>query len=265
MTATWKAAEPGLMRRLEDAAGRNLADYVAAARRVAPLLDAECIDVAGGAAAFTGTGSPLTTVKGVAANLSTRDLDEVESFFCDRGATAVTIELAPWPGGGADHVLRERGYRAADREDVVATAAVPEHSGSPARVEAMPWRAWVDVMRRTSEMLDASPTNELITAAAHLPAAQLYGVREDDRWVACAQSVPYADVVIFGNDGTLPEARRRGAQTTLIEARLAAAPADTVAMAEVAPGSGSERNYLRCGFRIAYTRSQYRKVLSSTS
>jgi hypothetical protein len=45
-------------------------------------------------------------------------------------------------------------------------------------------------------------------------------------------------VVIFGNDGTLPEARRQGAQTALIGERLAALPAGKIVMAEVAPGSG---------------------------
>ena len=256
---------PPVLRRLEDAAGRNLADYVATLRRVAPELGAEAIEIAGGAAAFTGIGSPLTTVKGVGPQLSPRDLDEIESFFRDRGATAVSIELAPWPGGAAEQVLRERGYGPADHEDVVAAAAVPERPGGSSRAEAMPWRAWVHVMRRTSEMPDAPPTDALVTAAAHLPDAQLYGVREDDRWIACAQSVACGDVLIFGNDGTLPEARRYGAQTALIAARLAVAPAGKIAMAEVEPGSGSERNYLRCGFRIAYARSQYLKVLSATT
>jgi hypothetical protein len=69
--------------------------------------------------------------------------------------------------------------------------------------------------------------------------------------------VPYNDVVVFGNDATLPTARRHGAQTALIEARLNATPEGVIATAEVAPGSGSERNYLRCGFVVAYTRSHY--------
>ena len=124
---------PPVLRRLEDAAGRNLADYVAALRRVAPELGAECIDIAGGVAAFTGIGSPLTTVKGVGPQLSPRDLDEIETFFRDRGATAVSIEIAPWPGGTAAEVLRQRGYGAADREDVVAAVAVPGRSGGSSR------------------------------------------------------------------------------------------------------------------------------------
>ena len=116
-------------------------------------------------------------------------------------------------------------------------------------------------MRRTSELPDESPTKELVIAAAHLPNAVLYGLRENDRWIACAQSVTYDDVAIFGCDGTMPEARRRGAQTTLIEDRLAALPAGKIVMAEVAPGSGSERNYLRCGFQIAYARTHFARAV----
>ena len=80
---------------------------------------------------------------------------------------------------------------------------------------------------------------------------------ENDRWIACAQSVTYDDVVIFANDATVPEARARGAQKALIEERLEAVPAGMIVTAEVAPGSGSERNYLRCGFRIAYARAHW--------
>jgi hypothetical protein len=68
-------------------------------------------------------------------------------------------------------------------------------------------------------------------------------------------------VVIFGNDGTRPEARGRGAQRALIDTRLGALPAGCVAVAEVEPGSGSEHKYLRCGFDIAYTRTHYVRSL----
>jgi hypothetical protein len=34
-----------------------------------------------------------------------------------------------------------------------------------------------------------------------------------------------------------------------------------MAVAEVEPGSTSERNYLRCGFTIAYTRTHYSRAL----
>ena len=85
----------------------------------------------------------------------------------------------------------------------------------------------------------------------------MYGVRDGVRWIGCAQAVTYDDVVIFGNDGTDPAERGRGVQTALITGRLEALPAGTLVTAEVAPGSGSERNYLRCGFQIAYERTSY--------
>ena len=116
-------------------------------------------------------------------------------------------------------------------------------------------------MRQSSELPDESPSRELLIAAAHLPHSWLYGIRQNDRRVACGQSVAYDDVVIFGNDGTLPEARRRGWQTALIEERLQALPSGRIVTAEVAPGSGSERNYLRCGFHVAYTRAHYSRGL----
>jgi hypothetical protein len=86
-------------------------------------------------------------------------------------------------------------------------------------------------------------------------------VRAGDRWIACGQAISDDDVVIFANDTTIPEARRLGAQTALIQARLTMVGEDAVAVAEVAPGSGSERNYIRCGFEIAYTRTHYQLAL----
>jgi hypothetical protein len=261
MSPTEGQPERERMRKLEDAAAENLEDYVRAYGRVAPQLDAQCIRIASGVAAFTGIGSPLTTVKGVGAHSSVRDLDEIEAFFSDHHAATVTIEMAPWASQETGMILGERGYALADQEDVMVRSSGGAPSGRAFRAEAMPVQAWVQIMRRTSDLPDGSPTEALVAAAAQLSTAQLFGVREDGRWTACAQSVTYDDVVIFGNDGTLPEARRQGAQTALIGERLAALPAGKIVMAEVAPGSGSERNYLRCGFEIAYARSQYAKAV----
>ena len=97
----------------------------------------------------------------------------------------------------------------------------------------------------------------LVIAAADLPNAQLYGLRDNDRWIACAQSVTYDDVVIFGNDGTLPEGapqrRADGVDRRTSPCRSSREDPDGGGRA----GSGSERNYLRCGFQIAYTRTHY--------
>ena len=55
------------------------------------------------------------------------------------------------------------------------------------------------------------------------------------------------------------EARRQGAQLALLEERLryAASRGCTIGMMGAAPGSGSQRNAERHGFRIAYTRTKW--------
>ena len=250
-------ADFALMQEIEIAVARNLQDFVTAYHHVAPHAGAACTEVAGGVAAFTGIDSPLTTVKGIGSHLSRSELDEIEAFFVDHDVATVTVEMAPWLNEESKQILSERGYGAAGHEDVVATVSGGPRSRAALRAEAIPLQAWPEVIHATSELLDESPLNALVIAAADLPNAQLYGLRDNDRWIACAQSVTYDDVVIFGNDATLPEARRRGAQTALIEERLHAVPPGKILMAEVASGSGSERNYLRCGFQIAYTRTNY--------
>ena len=85
---------------------------------------------------------------------------------------------------------------------------------------------------------------------------------------ACAGSL-VADAVALGAEttvisrspGKLDDARRLGAQSALIRARLALVSKGAVAIAEVTPDSGSERNYVRCGFDITYTRNQFSRAL----
>jgi GNAT superfamily N-acetyltransferase len=244
----------GLLACVEKAMAENLRDFALA-------YGGEWIDVAGGTAAFTGVGSPLTTVKGAGPHLSGHDLDEIESFFGDRGAPAVTIEAAPSLASSRD-LLAERGYRIVGHEDVVARIA----DGSVARpeplVEELASQAWPAVMRRSYELADDDPTAVLAEAAAHLPRARLYGVRDGETWIACGQAVWYDDVVVLGCDGTTPEARNRGAQLALIRSRLADVRAGTVVVAEVAPASGSERNYFRCGFELLYIRTHHVRPLA---
>jgi hypothetical protein len=57
----------------------------------------------------------------------------------------------------------------------------------------------------------------------------------------------------------MPSARRQGAQLALLEGRLryAATQGCTIGMIVTQPGSGSQRNAERHGFRIAYTRYKW--------
>ena len=67
-------------------------------------------------------------------------------------------------------------------------------------------------------------------------------------------------VALLAGACTVPEARKQGAQLALLEARLRAAAEQgcDLAMMCAAPGSASQRNAERHGFRIAYTRIKWR-------
>ena len=125
------------------------------------------------------------------------------------------------------------------------------------RSRAIAVEPWVAISQQGFDPPIDDAVRELVDVAARLPGSVRLGVRAGDRWIACGQVVVEDDTVIFANDSTIPEARRMGAQTALIQARLATVNDGSLVIAEVAPGSGSERNYLRCGFEVAYTRTQF--------
>jgi len=66
-------------------------------------------------------------------------------------------------------------------------------------------------------------------------------------------------VALFAGSSTVPELRRRGLQTALLEERMRyAADNDCdLAMMVALPGSESQRNAERRGFQIAYTRTKW--------
>jgi hypothetical protein len=66
-------------------------------------------------------------------------------------------------------------------------------------------------------------------------------------------------VALLGGASTIPEGRRQGAQLALLESRLRYAGENgcDLAMMCALPGSASQRNAERQGFRIAYTRIKW--------
>ena len=77
--------------------------------------------------------------------------------------------------------------------------------------------------------------------------------------VATGMLFIYDDVAILAGASTLPEARSRGAQNALLDARLRYAKERgcTLAMMAALPGSQSQKNAQKNGFQIAYTRTKW--------
>src|SRR5207248_1997005 len=86
---------------------------------------------------------------------------------------------------------------------------------------------------------------------------------DDGRTIATAAMSISDGVALFAGASTIPAARHRGAQFALLAHRLSYAAANgcDLAMMVALPGSGSQRNAERNGFRIAYTRTKWRRAL----
>jgi hypothetical protein len=86
-------------------------------------------------------------------------------------------------------------------------------------------------------------------------------------FVAEKNGEPMATAALFMHEGTallagastIPSGRRQGAQNALLDARLRHATSNgcDLAMMVAGPGTASQRNAERQGFRIAYTRTKW--------
>ena len=103
-------------------------------------------------------------------------------------------------------------------------------------------------------MLDVARVN------AGAPDGHLFLAELDGRPIATAALAIHGGVAHFAGASTIPDGRRNGAQLALLDARMrhAAAHGCDLALMGAAPGSGSQRNAERHGFRIAYTRIKWR-------
>ena len=229
------------------------------------------ISVAGGYASFAGVGSPLTQAFGLGLNgpVSEADMERMEAFY-EANASAVNIETCPLADASLLELLNGRSYRLIEYSNVFAREIT--------EVEPRAWRDQsgevnvrtprldeVDAYTRlvaksffenaevTAEFMDmlASP---FYAAGAYFFMAEVAGVPAGGGMMAI-----HGGVASLGGAGTLPEFRNRGAQKALILARLAfAAQAGCdLAMVTTLPGSVSQRNVERQGFRVVYTRSKW--------
>ena len=118
-------------------------------------------------------------------------------------------------------------------------------------------KTWSDVVAQGFAEFGPLPDN-IFTPFAAMPESINYLARVDGvpagGGMACIMRE--AGIVALFGTATLPEFRRRGVQTALIRRRLLEATQSGCEYAVVStmPGSGSQRNMERRGFRVAYTK-----------
>jgi hypothetical protein len=256
--------------RLERAEGAAGCRFVEARAVLDPGRGACWQAFAGAWAIFDGVGSPLTQsfALGMDGPVMPATLHAIEAYYAERDAPA-EHEVSPLAQGDALSVLSAAGYEPFELTSVLfRPAGSPIEDGPSADVRVRPIAdheadLWAEVAADGwSDTPEIVPFVRAIGGVyARVPAARCYLAELDGRPAAAGVLIVHEGVALLGGASTRPVARRRGAQLALLAARLddAQALGCDLAMMSARPGSNSQRNAERHGFRIAYTRIKWRK------
>jgi hypothetical protein len=279
--------DSALARRLELAEAEGGAACGFALAREKPESGACVETIAAGRAVFTGVGSPITQATGIGLDgeVTAEEFSRLEDFFFSRGA-AVNVETSPYADASLFLHYAKNGYCATEFTSVL-VRRVEDGWGDRHLDEIRQsgdWRsrgesAGVVIERVEESQLDLwvktvctgfaehhAVTPELLDVMGLFGGASgatLYLAKVDGN-VAGGGALFVRDGIagLFGAS-TLVEFRRRGVQRELIRARMEAArkAGCEIALTFARPGSISERNILRNGFSVAYTRTKFAREL----
>jgi GNAT superfamily N-acetyltransferase len=228
-----------------------------------PASGAERRMVAGGWMLYAGPQSPANHVIGMGLRgpVSREEFDSVEEFY-RRHKSVCEVVVSPYADLSLLGHLGERGYRITewnsvlvrplDAEERFDTSAIEVRPVGPA--EVMRWaeivaRGFADVARVAPEVLvPLARVHNAICFFAYVDGQPAGG--------AGGSLFPREGIAPLYGASTLAEFRNRGVQNALFQARLRAAAAAGCQLAVVCaqPGTASQRNAERNGFRLAYTK-----------
>ena len=265
-------ADIALARRLERAEATSNARAVEARARLRPESGAAWIEVAGAFAMFDGPASPITQTFGLGTfQLPTiAELETIESFYATRGAP-VFHEISPLADPALVPMLSGRGYQPFEFTSVmyrpIGPTAARNGGATAGRVDVrLIGESEAEVFARTSaegwrEFGHADFMYAMQRVYAASEGIRLFLAEVDGRPIATASLMLCDGVAHLAGASTIPDGRKRGAQNALLDGRLqyAAAHGCDVALMGALPGSGSQRNAERHGFRIAYTRIKWKR------
>ncbi len=259
-------ADLALAQRFEAVEAHGNRVCVEAAGRANPSLGCATLQVGGGWAMFHTKDSPLTQAFGVGMQgpVTAEEMDRLEEFFRSRGA-APQIETCPLAHDSLRQHLNERGYRVLEWSNVLTrrlplegAAAMP--NGVQAR-EARQEEISTSSRVAAEGFFGGNPALEMVEMfnTFHAAGARVFLAWVDETPAGTGGMAIVDGVVNCFGDATLMEFRGRGLQSALIQTRLATAARDgaTLAMVTTMPGTISQRNYERAGYRVAYTRCKF--------
>jgi GNAT superfamily N-acetyltransferase len=255
-------ADENLARRIQEHLRRMSRLTAAAAERLHPSWSPTLFEGDAVHAMFTGDGSPLTKSEGSYDAEVIRSLREfyrgrtaqweaaITPFAREESITALLDAGARCMGWentlyrSVDEPLRTVAYPSALRVERVTEATMPE---------------WRRVSREGFFGEDRSPVvEELGALMAEMEVTERYLAFWEDHPAAAAVLHCEEGVAFLGGAATLAEYRNRGLQAALLDRRLQDSRGrGDFAFVGTLPGSASQRNAERAGFRVAFTQASF--------
>lgn len=244
--------------------------FVESHAKLFPESKAEWVEIGGVYAMFDGAAYPTTQTFGLGMfdEVTDNKLNKLENFYKEKNVP-VNHVVSPLAGLGVFKKLGERGYQPVELSNVTYLELKPENITNSFQNSEISTRKInkdeIELFAKTStkgwlhEIPDyAEVMFELSKIGASSKGAIPFFAELNEEPIATGTLFIYDDTAILAGASTIPEARRQGAQNALLNARLnyALESGCKIAIMDAMPGSQSQRNAEKNGFRIAYTRTK---------
>lgn len=252
-------------RRIEAAEEYGALRSAQAVKAAQPGSDAAWEEFGGGHLVFVAKDHPVGRAHGLgfSGKVTTEDIEHVEEFYF-RHSTAAQIDVSPYADPSLFEALNRRGFQVAEFNQTLARRISPEERFA-AGVEGIEIRAvrseetdtWRKVLAQVFFGEHAAQWEDLFTPWAENNPMALAAFSAG-KMIAGAGGllIPHYNLAAFFGAATLPEAQGRGVQSAFMLARLKVAQQAgcDLAVTLTLPGTTSQRNAERAGFRTAYTK-----------
>lgn len=260
--------DKALARRLESAEEVPQVEYARLYSSLRPEIGAAFESICGGHMIFAGLNSPIGRAVGMGFDGAVKDsdLDRLEAFYRAHNAPA-QLDICPLSDASLLELVKTRSYSIVEMNNVLYRSLERVEDFTPLPdVEILPARfedalKFSQIVTRSFFPKEDEPAGfaEMLAPMFQSERTLTFFARVGQNPVAAAagMKIPEHGILALFGAGTLPEFRGRGLQTALLKARLQAAACAGCDFAVVVTqgGSASERNCLRLGFQIAYSKA----------
>jgi len=252
-------------RRIEAAEEYGALRSAQAAKAAQPDSAAAWEEFGGGHLVFVAKDHPVGRAHGLgfSGKVNIEDIEHVEEFYFRHGAAA-QVDVCPYADPSLFQALNQRGFQVAEFNQTLARRISPEERFT-AKLEGIEIRAvrpdetgtWRKVLAQVFFGEHAAQWEDLFTPWAENNPMALAAF-SGGKMIGGAGGllIPQYNLAAFFGAATLPEAQGRGIQSAFMLVRLNVAQQAgcDLAVTLTLPGTTSQRNAERAGFRTAYTK-----------